>query len=399
MGRSRLRSAWIAVGVLALSVASYVPYFIGIVREGRRYAPSAEKIDLDRLLSAMRSFPIDELSASFIAQAEPLLWPLVFFTGLGFAVSLNAWLRGHRDGLKHLIGVLFIGHVFIYAIVFNAATSLPLRPPYLVMLLPMMLLLSALGLNGVWYCLKTRLPILGIRLIPPATALAVAIWMTPALLDARNVERKPDWRGIADEIRSRFGGHHLILLDSFSGPSSWKPYGYGFDRYDAGNATRFPLRKIVEIAPSLDMIDAEPVLLFFNYGDYRLTSLSSVPLIPSHNIVDGNALSMRLQDVGLNAKHRTGFTLITLKNNSGDFIVDTQHLLKSVAGAVDDGKAKFDIHLALATLALWCEPSAYAEHRSQVAEHAAKTRENELKRLDELNADGNLLRPESCEAY
>jgi hypothetical protein len=264
------------------------------------------------------------------------------------------------------------------------------------MLLPIALLLAAIGLQWLWELATPRLPRRTRQPVLLTALAALAIFMTPALLDFRQLVRKPDWRGVAELLRGNYGEDHVLLFDSLAVAGTWKPYFYGFERYDAGRALQVPLRDWPFVAERAAALEKSPVLLLFHFGEYRLTRRSRVPVMQHAGRLAVQPLAAPLRERGFDVTELHGFTVVAPREPSGALFADSRHLLASVAAVAGDDRGTYDIHLALAAIALWCEPAQYREHRDRAARHAAGHREQELAMLASLEEAIPRQRPQAC---
>jgi len=270
---SRLQSVRLKAQVaMALALVVYLPVLFLIVAGGQRY------LDSD---SVVAEWPLDAISDAWTAQLEPFGLAHVWLPLAGVWASWRAdasWFR-----LPRLIVIVLVGATAVHFLVFHSMTPHPFRPPYSIYLYPSALILSASGAYYLCNLLGERLSPNTARITLALVAAVVLLHTFSAMLDFKQRRIKTDWRSFAAYVNGTDADARVWFSHTPASAPVWDPGLYGFMRYPVKGIVSGNLADLIaqpEIGGVLEGMQRKPVLVFFEYRDYLLTSRSRVPLMP-----------------------------------------------------------------------------------------------------------------------
>ncbi|MCJ7773677.1 MAG: hypothetical protein MUP22_11165, partial [Desulfobacterales bacterium] len=100
-------------------------------------------------------------------------------------------------------------------------------------------------------------------------------------------------------------------------------------------------------------IKKEPLLLLFKWREYRLTPFSLYPIVPLPDITAKNIdYNKMIQNELFDIKEFTGFIVIKLKKNTGNFVEDMYTIIQHLVGYAPNDSSAVEIYLAAGRLAI-----------------------------------------------
>ncbi len=270
---SQLRERLLFLGGLLVALTMYVPMHMRLAQYANRYASDANDIGLSLLLDGLSKFHLQPSINAYLAQMDPIGLFAAPFLIFALVVNLRDFLQG-RLHLFSIVAVLLPASLVLQVFVYLAKTNSPLRPPYLLGIQALSLLLCAYSLERLW-CLEWRPLRLARRLLVAGMA-AFALF---TLWDFETTPKRENWRDLFFTIATQAGKDELVIFDSLSGSHSWKPYMYGSLRYDTGSAVLADMPSLRDNVGKLDTVRATPKLVLFYHRDIRLTSRSDIPIM------------------------------------------------------------------------------------------------------------------------
>lgn len=341
------------LAVLLLAFVVYLPILVNILSTSGSYLDKQGSEALG-VLAALQNISLLPLWRSFSAQFEPVAIPVLLAGCAAFPLAIKMAEGRKRQSLAL---VLFLAVVIpvLNISVFSLGSSSEFRPPYAIYLLPLWLVLALFTCESAWKWLQADRGRILPKLLFALSGLVIVVLMTAAALESRGIQKKTDWRALSAYVRSNLDNNHLLLFDSLSNISEWKPYFYGFLRYTYGGMSSSPVRSLTSgVNRTLDLAH-QPVLILFQYRDYRLTRSSRYPIMsrPEHSVTTD--LSILRDSPQLQSVEFTGLSIHMLKESSGHFLADSHRLLRTVSQLVEESPMLLDIYLALAAMAAVCD--------------------------------------------
>ncbi len=345
----------IGIGVVyLLAFFSFLWLLPGLIEGSQSYAQGLGGTPWDAFITGITRFSITPLWQALQVQLEPF-GPLIAPLALGAPLLLLR--RENRRDPRITFAVLLLPVIAtIHLFVFQALSTSPLRPPYLISLLPLSLICLSLILREV---MRLRLPppmLGGAAVIGLIAVIAVLLW---SLNDFRHTAKHTDWRGTAAYLRSHLGAEEFLLVDSLSAYDGWEPNGYLFARYMAPFPTVGTLDRFHEISPAfLRQSRMHPVLTLFFWRDYRLTGHSPYPFHPTSYPLQSQARAVEglAANQALELFSTTGLMVISVRPeySTGSMAQDTLLIIDALLASlrVDDEVVDllltaYRIHLAL----------------------------------------------------
>ena len=338
-----------SIGAFALSLAVYLPVLGLILRASQRYAPNPTEWNIDTVLQGFERLRLGRLGEAYLVQTEPLGWWLLLPSALA-PLAILSRPRLAREPILWLIVCTLPGALLLYGFVFHAKTHFPLRPAYLIFVLPSVLVLSAVTFDAVLDRLSERAARWALGLVA-ATALTAGAVST---IQLKMFHDKTDWRGLARHLESEFGEDHLLLFDALIPPARWDPEGFGLKRYYRGTSKRLSLKRLPRLLAPVAHIPVRPVLVVFRYRDRFLTPRSKYPVHPVPAYARGPDLQQLETDPRLRFASLTGFVVVSLESTTGRLAHDTARLLEVVADALEPAPRLYDLYNALAAARASC---------------------------------------------
>lgn len=332
--RQRLR--W-ALAIMFMAGMLYLPVFVLIYQVvGGDLARSAS--GGTGWLCRLASLDFRPFWGAFLVQSEPIGYLLL-------ALISAIPLAGHqaRPEIRlplALVAWLLPSAALLDLVAFKLASNLPFRPPYATYLLPLSLVLAAAAFQTLWdLSLRSRFR-RPARLVLLALAGLALVCTTRATLAAKEMSRKPDWRGICAYLAANYGAKTVLLFDSLAPAGGWEPTFYGFPRYYRGTS---PQVAVADLPSQLVRFRGEgwqPVLILFQGRGYRLTPDSPDDFLPPFNpAIPAVHFAAISSDDRLAVKEMTGFSIIRPGKSTGNFAGDTATILAGVLDHLPSGES------------------------------------------------------------
>jgi hypothetical protein len=193
----------------------------------------------------------------------------------------------------------------------------------------------------------------------------------------KSSQRKPDWRRLCTHLTENYGRNQVMVFDSLFPLGRWQPDFYVFARYYKGESQLLRLTAIPARSSELAGCSLEPVVILFPWEDWYLTPKSKYPLLylPSQ---DRKAIELAsLQGLpDLQVVNFTGFAVIKLKKNSGNFTNDLRHIIDRLLDRLPRQSSLIDLYLAAASLAR-AQGDREWEHQLQIAENLVDAKDRD----------------------
>lgn len=347
---SQLRERLLFLGSLLIALVMYLPVHVRLTQYANRYANGADNIGLDLLLDGLSKFHLLPGINAYLAQMDPIGLFAAPFLIFALVVNLRDFLRG-RLHVFSIVAALLPASLVFQVFVYLAKTSNPLRPPYLVGVQALSLLLCAYSLERLW-----SLGWKPLRLARPLLASGMAVFALFTLWDFETTPKRENWRDLLFTIAAQAKKDELVIFDSLSGRDSWKPYMYGTLRYDTGTAmlAAMPsLRNSIGSVDKLGRLRARPKLVLFYYRDIRLTSRSDIPIMPKKS--DSPDLShYPLASDNLEITRFNGFLLIDPKFDDRNLLTTTYRLFYYTVQLLPPKAPVIDMLLTAARIEALC---------------------------------------------
>ncbi|WYD81715.1 MAG: glycosyltransferase family 39 protein [Candidatus Electrothrix gigas] len=315
---SQLRERLLFLGSLLIALVMYLPVHVRLTQYANRYANGADNIGLDLLLDGLSKFHLLPGINAYLAQMDPIGLFAAPFLIFALVVNLRDFLRG-RLHVFSIVAVLLPASLVFQVFVYLAKTSNPLRPPYLVGVQALSLLLCAYSLERLW-CLEWR----PLRLVRPLLATGMTFFALFTLWNFETTPKRENWRDLLFTIAAQAKKDELVIFDSVS-RGHWKPYTYGTLRYDTGSAVLAKMPSLRDSVDKLITVRARPKLVLFYNRNIRLTSQSNISIMPQKS--DSPDLShYPLASDDLEITRFNGFLLIEPKFDDQNLLATTYRL-------------------------------------------------------------------------
>lgn len=356
------RRAFILMPLL-LALIFYLPLFMKILRAGSSYAPEATSLNGQLLFKAIDNFSIAPLWPAFVVQTEPLTWLILITTVIGILLTIFVK-KIRRNVLVVSVSALLPVACLLHLFIFQAYTNEAFRPPYAIYLAPLCLLLSAISVNWLWQLAGNILPATSFRIMTTSCFFIIAVFLGITLIDFKDLRIKSDWRGLITSLSRNHGKNHVYMTHTFSNVTQWGPGLYGINRYQVLEG---PIvitdPDYIHALPDLGLNadDWKPVLVFFHYRNYYLTSDSRYGVFPL-NHPDPAPLSSFVFHPEIVLDEFTGFSVISLKTGNGNFYSDMLLLLDNLLQNLQQDPSSVDLYLTLAYLEKICGKPASQFH-------------------------------------
>ena len=345
-GALMLKRLPLALSAILLALGVYAPFFLNILEKGSHYIKDHSTQGLGFITAGIDNFDPIPLWRAYITQTEPLGWLLLPFV-LAVPLILRKNKNRIRNPLPFLVLCMLILTPLLHLFVFQGTAKWHFRPPYPIYLLPLCLLAAGIAVGRLVEWLQTAFQKRR-SLIVAVACILVAGLLTDTLADFKTWPKRSDWRGLAFQLANTYGKDALLFFDGLHPPSAWEPTFYGFPRYYRGRSRLMPVDLIPQHLSRLENRRFRPVLIWFFYRDYLLTSKSPYPIMPEfHETVDRTPV---IRDRLLKAKSFTGFLVLELDRPSGNGMADLSFLLDAVIKDTGPTDQILDLYLAAAAI-------------------------------------------------
>jgi 4-amino-4-deoxy-L-arabinose transferase-like glycosyltransferase len=376
--QGKQRAIMCAGFALGAALLLYLPAFNNVLKNNRSLvSDTALMFGIDHFVSGIKNFDIFPLWHAFVAQTEPLTYPLLILLALS---PYFAWkTRVYKKNSLWLLGAaLLSAGSMLNLFIFQAKTDMPFRPPYAVYLLPLTLILAAATFHGLW---AAAVKIRGTRIARGLLLVVAALFVgttVAATLDFKTNLIKSDWRGACRYLNTSFASGHLFIFDSLL------PYGQptfnGFTRYFQGRSPLISMGQVPFFLAELSTLTHEPVVILFQHRDSYLTSHSKHPIIFGRIPIDTADIA---RDPVLRLVEFSGFRVIRLQNPGGMFASDAYRMLDRLLGHLPPNDTLVEMHLAAAGFGHISGQNHWQNHLNQARELAAERHRPEVEDIGE----------------
>jgi len=363
------RLIMLSCAALISAILFYLPSLkIILSKSGSYVADTSIGLNLASFMTAVVKFNLQPIWRAYVVQSEPLTYPLLFLVCISFLI---AWyLHVHRHIFIWVITApLLLLTSCLNLLIFQAKSNMPFRPAYASYMLPLVFILGAVGFQGLWtLAAKTRSAQIFRTLLLVIVSI-VFFYTLDAAHQYKSTYRKTDWRTLCGHLASSFDADDVLIFDSLSHYGAWEPTFYGFSRYYRGRSAMLSVAQIPWLAPQMAQIPKNPVFILFQWREYYLTPRSTYPILtfPSADmrIIDYQQLC---RDPALVCTELKGFSVITLKQKTGDLARDSYDIIERLISDLPPGSWTTELQLAAAGLARAVNKSHWQDHLKKAEE-------------------------------
>ncbi len=372
----------LAAVALALAVGFYLPSLQFVLTKSGRYVSDASMgLNLGNLLIALKNSNLGAIWRAFAVQSDPLTYPLLIL-----AAPAPIFVKQLGPGRKKIIALMTMVLLplagLLNMLIFQTKSSMPFRPAYASYILPLVLILGAITFQGLW----TRTKKIGYaRAVRSGLMVIAIIFLLQAIHAAKeykSMTRKTDWRKVSGFLSESFDDRHVIIFDSLSPFGAWEPTLFGFPRYYRGRSPLETMARLPLLAPRMSQLNLRPVVVLFQWREYFLTPQSRYPIMsvpwPDMKAIDYQGLC---RDPMLSCKGFTGFSIIQLKETSGNLALDSYAIIERLLADVPDGSWLVELHLAAAGLARANQLDGWEDHLKHAEKLAGEKNRPQVKNM------------------
>ncbi len=336
--------------IIITAILIFIPTLNYILSFGKKYLAGSDSISiLDSIRTGIDDFDITPLWKAFYVQTEPLTYPLLFLTMIS---PVFIWKQKQSRGISLSILCFFLlffaslMHLFI----FQAKTDMPFRPPYVIYMSPLVLILSAVGFNGIILNLKGFHREKTIKIIILCIGIAFIIQNALSALDFKANRIKTDWRGLCRHLSDTYGPETILIFDALSLYGNWEPTFFGFSRYYKGDSSLTSMSWLPLKLPQNP--DIKPVIVLFQWNELRLRPESEYTFLKhSENNKKPVNYKIIIDHPEFVTKQFKNFTVIRLKNETGNFANDAYVMINELIEILPEDASLIELHLAAGALA------------------------------------------------
>ena len=358
-----------SVVALILAMISFIPSLkLLLTKSGRYVSDTSMGLNLEKFLTAVIKCDLSPIWQAYVVQSEPLTYPLLLLACLApfFAWQLGL---GRKKTMALITIVLLPLAGLLNMFIFQAKSSMPFRPAYASYILSLVLILGAITFQGLWTLAAKIRFMRAVRAGLMAIALIFFLQTVHAAKEYKSMPKKTDWRKVSGFLSESFDDHHLIIFDSLSHFGDWEPTLYGFPRYYRGHSPLESMARLPLLAHKIPQLTLEPVVVLFQWREYFLTPQSRYPLMsvprPDMKAIDYQGLC---RDPKLICKEFTGFSIIRLKETSGNLARDSYSIIERLLLEIPYGSWLVELHLAAASLARAIQLDGWEDHLDNAEE-------------------------------
>ena len=355
-----------ACGALSLALLIYLPSLKFILLKSARMVPDTSLgLNVDHFISAVAQFDPTPLWQAYAVQSEPVTYPLLILVCLS---PFFGWYLGlYRKGTVWMLSTLMLPIASLFnLLIFQSKSNMSFRPSYASYILPLACILGAVSIQGLWkLSSKVRFARI-IRGFVVILAVYGAVQTLISTIDYKSLNRKSDWRGVAEFLSQNYAAENLLIFDALSHFGSWEPTYYGFPRYYRGRSPLASMARIPSDASKMAALPLTPVLILFHWREYYLTSRSPYPILsvprPALKAIDYRQICRNPELV---CTEFTGFSLIQLRETSKNLARDTYDIIEKLLASSPPGSWQVELHLAAAALARAVQLQQWQGHLRQ----------------------------------
>ena len=396
-GANRVRvRLLLSVCVFGLSFLVAAPTLWIVLSAGARYADNPTTVGLETIYSGIEHFSVRPLWRAFLAQTEPLGY--VYLAGLLLLPILLLKFWGSRE-MRFLlvVAILLPAASLTHVLIFKAKVSLPMRPPYFVYLLPLVLILW----SAFVHLLLQRFRSHGAQKLFLGVATLLVLWSATAVWTTKGVRKKANWRDMVAHVDAQLPEPNVLVFDTISRHPRYSPDFFGFPRYHRGDWNErsrscVRMQDTVPLAPALARANQPPCVILFYYRNYFATPNSSIPVhgTPSqYPVTDTTDLHDHPE---LAVTSFTCFEIVQLRRSTGNTAKDLLRIVDILIAALPDDSGALNLHLAAASLRRALDAPGWEGHITHIeskflSDLSAETTNDLLVRLEAIRADQNQI--------
>lgn len=361
------------------SLIVYVPYFKYIMKASGQYlSDSSMTFGYHHLLRSLSIFDMCMPWKTFAVQTEPLTIPFLLLVIASPFFARSVIVR-QKHFLYSICAILLPGTLITHALVFYGKTNSLFRPPYAIYLLPLVLILAAVSVQGIWKAFtklrRTRLA----QSVLVFCVILLMIALVRSTFAVKEKQNKSDWKGVSEYIHTHMDSKQMLIFQSV------QPYGRptfnGFPRYYKGKTKIISMAQVPYIPADIMKSNIEPVIILFFYRDYYLTQNSKYPILPLPQGVTNIELNHLARDDSLATIQFTGFSIIRLKSRKSRFSNDAYTLIKKMEDYIPENSSQVELQLAAAALAKRNNEVKWLNHMDQAIKLSNKKYHDKLKNI------------------
>lgn len=332
--------------VFGLAFLLFIPSFKIVMKHSGTYVNDLSLMfGVNDFIKGIKHFDIFPIWRAFVVQTEPLTLP---FSALLLLSPYFAWQMGlwYKNSLWVISAVLLPVASILNIIIFQAKTSMPFRAPYAIYMLPLVIILAAVPLQGFWNLAGKIKDSLILRVSLMVLLAALIMNTSVAALNFKADRKKSDWKGVSDYLNANFGPEQILIFDSLL------PYGRptfnGFTRYYQRRSPLFSMGQVPFLLSELIGLRHEPVFILFQHREYYLTDQSKYPIHFGQTHIDFGKIG---RDPFLQVAQFAGFCIVKLKDNGDTFAGDAFKIISRLCLHLPEDSSLVEMHLAAAGLA------------------------------------------------
>lgn len=334
----------VAIVTIIISLLLYLPYLSEILAKGSRYTiQEASKIDMDIILSGLKSFSLIPLWKAYVVQTEPLTIPLAVLIILSPILILR--FRRNEFGLIMIL-ILLPSVAITNILIFSLKSNLPFRPSYAIYTLPFSIVLAAASFD----IIREQAGKIGkshqIQIILTVTMTIFIVFAMISMLDFKLMRKKTDWRGLSTYLMATYDQNNVLIFDSLSDYGNWEPTFYGFPRYYRGDSYLLPLSEIPLAASYMVDSQLRPVVILFQWRELYLTESSKYPLFPLSEAMKNIDYSRIASDPSLIVNEFVGFSVIELNAPASNMAEFALKIFDRLLANLPDALSVIEIQVA-----------------------------------------------------
>lgn len=336
---------YLVFGVAALG--AYFPILLNLLKTSARY--TSHNGMLETLLHGIKQFTLLPGYEAFIVQHEPLGYLFLPLVLIACFVQLFVFKQFKKFDIFWLCSYLLVTALLFDLFVFIAKANfpkMPFRPPYPIYLQPLSLIL----MGFVFHVITTKFNNKKISLI---FSFLVIFIMVFSAYQSKSISHKTDWKGAAEYVKAFRNQQNIVIFETLSIRDSWKPYGWGFQRYDLG-IPGINITSIIENPSALAGMHFNPVFILFYYRDYKLLQGSRYVFIPNSGGYNQISADDIVSNDLLKVTHFTGLVVVELQKYSNDSIKDIYDLINGITYQLPQNNTLIDMLLLASELEVIC---------------------------------------------
>jgi 4-amino-4-deoxy-L-arabinose transferase-like glycosyltransferase len=385
------RRLMVACGAFFLALVFSLPSLKIILAKSARYVPDTSLgLNLDSLLSVISKFDIAPIWQAYVVQSEPITYPLLLLVSLSPYFGWQLHLH-RKNSIWGITTLLLPVSCMLNLFIFQSKSNMPFRPSYVSYLLPLVCILGAVSVHGIWTLSAKARFVLTARRVALILAVLLIFQTLMSAIGYKTMNRKSDWRGLCAYLAKNYETRHLLIFDSFSPYGSWEPTFYGFPRYYHGHSPIVSVGQIPPHASTMATLALTPIFILFQWREYYLTPQSAYPILsfpsPDLSSIDYKKIC---RDPGLICTEFTGFSAIQLRAKTYNLARDTYDIIEKLLLHSPEGSWNAELHLAAAALGRAIQVDQWRNHLMQAER---MVHDKQLQEVNEISEYIRLINP------